>query len=303
MKNRSIAINEEKCKQDGLCAKICPMSIFIHKEEEYPRIKNVEHCVLCGQCIAVCPHDAIEHTTLPTDQLIKISNQHPVNDEAMMAILRQRRSVRVYKDKKVPREVLEEIAQCCGYCPTGAHGGEGWVRNVTVVTGRENLRSILEYTVEYMKVMKKMLEGVMVKLISRWSPEARGGLSTLPDLTLRLEEYEQGRDVILYNAPAMLLVHAPNDIPTPQEDSHAALYGMMLLAEAKGLGTCWMGWVQKAAAGFKVRSFTALREFLRVPERHNVYSAMTIGYPAVKLHSLPPRVTRVTWIENGNNLS
>ena len=97
---------------------------------------------------------------------------------------RQRRSVRVYKDKEVPRQVMEEIVTCCGYCPTGAHGGEGWQRNVTVVTGRENLRCVLAYTVEYMKRMKKMLEGRMLKLVSRWSPEARGGLSTLPDLNL-----------------------------------------------------------------------------------------------------------------------
>jgi len=38
-------------------------------------------------------------------------------------------------------------------------------------------------------------------------------------------------------------------------------YAMMLAAHSKGLGTCWMGWVQYAASGFKVRSFSKLKEF------------------------------------------
>jgi len=95
--------------------------------------------------------------------------------------------------KDVPRDELYEIAQCCAYCPTGAHGGDGWKRNVIIVMGKENMQRILEHTVDYMKILKKMLNGFMVKLVSRWVPEARGGLSTLPDLLLRLERYKQSR--------------------------------------------------------------------------------------------------------------
>ena len=297
MKEKLIAVNEEKCKKDGLCAKICPMRIFTHKKDEYPILKDMEHCVLCGQCIAVCPQDAITHNILPSEQFTKISDHNPVSDKALIAALRQRRSVRVYKEKDVPRDELNEITQCCGYCPTGAHGGEGWERSVTIVTGKENMQHVLEYTIEYMKILKKMLNGFMVKLVSRWVPEARGGLSTLPDLLLRLELYDKGQDPVLYNAPALILIHAPNDTATPQADCDAALYAMMLAAQSKGLGTCWMGWVQYAASGFKARSFTALKKFLKVPEHHDVYSAMVIDYPAIKLHSLPHRVTQCTWID------
>lgn len=298
MKEKLITINEEKCQKDGLCAKVCPMRIYTQKKDEYPILKDVEHCVLCGQCIAVCPHDAITHNTLPSEHFMRINGLlNPVSDEDMIAALRQRRSVRTFKKKDVPRDELYEIAQCCGYCPTGAHGGDGWKRNVIIVTGKENMQRILEYTVDYMKILKKMLNGFMVKLVSRWVPEARGGLSTLPDLLLRLELYNQGQDPILYNAPALILIHTPNDSATPQADCDAALYAMMLAAQSKGLGTCWMGWVQYAASGFKVRSFSKLKEFLMVPANHDVYSAMVIGYPAIKLHSLPYRVTQCTWID------
>ena len=302
MIRKVITINEEKCQKCGLCVKICPMRIYTQERDGHPVIGDMENCVLCGHCIAVCPHDAINHNTLPSGHFIRINNPNPVSEEDLFAALRQRRSVRAFQKQDVPRDVLYEIAQCCGYCPTGAHGGDGWKRNVIIVTGKENMRQVLEYTTDYMEILKRKLNGSMVKLISRWVPVIRGGLSTLPDLSLRLDLYRQGKDVILYNAPALILIHTPNDTATPQADCDAALYAMMLEAQSKGLGTCWMGWVQYAASGFKVRSFSKLKEFLKVPSSHDVYSAMVLGYPAIKLHSVPYRVTECTWIDQPQGL-
>jgi hypothetical protein len=72
---------------------------------------------------------------------------------------------------------------------------------------------------------------------------------------------------------------------------------MMLLAQSIGLGTCWNGYLTKAASGFKVKSFTAFRNFLEIPDHHDVYAAATVGYPAIKLHSVPHREVSVRWIE------
>ncbi|MFC1852992.1 nitroreductase family protein [candidate division CSSED10-310 bacterium] len=296
MIEKIITINNELCKQDGLCAQICPMKIFIQETKKTPHIEKTNHCVLCGQCLAVCPASAIHHSRLRKEDLVQIVEPHPVNEKAMMTLIRQRRSVRVYKNKEIPADVLEEIADSCGYCPTGAHGQQGWVRNITIVSGQENMKRILDLTVEYMRMLKSKLEGFVVNYLSRWIPEIQGGLATLPDISLRLAQYEKGRDVILYNAPAAIFVHAPRNTSTPQIDCDAALYSMMLLAHTKGLGTCWMGWVQNAAAGFQVKSFTALRDFLKIPTDHRVYGALIIGYPKIQLHSIPPRETRINWI-------
>jgi hypothetical protein len=71
---------------------------------------------------------------------------------------------------------------------------------------------------------------------------------------------------------------------------------MMLMAHAVGLGTCWNGYLSKAASGFKMASFRALREMLEVPDHHDVYSAATVGFPHLKLHSVPERQTRTHWM-------
>ena len=51
-----------------------------------------------------------------------------------------------------------------------------------------------------------------------------------------------------------------------------------------------------ATNGFKVKSFTKMREFLGFPDHHQVFSAATLGYRAVKLHSTSDRRTAVRFI-------
>ena len=74
------------------------------------------------------------------------------------------------------------------------------------------------------------------------------------------------------------------------------MLAVQLLADAHGCGTCWNGLLQGAAAGDHVRGFRKLAEFLKIPEGHKCYAAATVGYPAVRLHSLPLREVGITWI-------
>jgi nitroreductase len=113
---------------------------------------------------------------------------------------------------------------------------------------------------------------------------------------MRLTEYEEGRDVITYGAPAAIFVHSPRVTPTPQTDCDCVMYPMMLMAHALGLGTCWNGYLSKAASGFKLDTFTALREMLELPDHHDVYAAATLGFPRVRLHSVPQRESRAHWV-------
>jgi nitroreductase len=136
----------------------------------------------------------------------------------------------------------------------------------------------------------------MVRMVARWKESPRKGRLMLPDMKMRLAEYERGRDVITYGAPAALFVHSPRVTPTPQTDCDCVLYPMMLMAHALGLGTCWNGYLDKAASGFKIRGFTALREMLELPDHHDVYAAATLGFPGVKLHSVPQREIEARWL-------
>lgn len=51
-----------------------------------------------------------------------------------------------------------------------------------------------------------------------------------------------------------------------------------------------------AAAGEHIRNFSKLGKFLKIPEGHKCYAALTAGYPSIKLHSIPERNVNIKWI-------
>ena len=301
MKAKSITIDKEKCKKEGLCARVCGVRMFSHKRKEYPEVRNQEDCVLCGECIAVCPTGAITHNLLDKTRFKRTAGLAPLDADVVASILHQRRSVRAYKKGQIPRDVLEEIASVGGYAPTSAHGGEGWTRSCIIVSGEENMCKVRELTADYMRRLARLLESLVVRIVAHWNPGPRVGRSMLPDIYMRLRELEQGRDAITYDAPHALFFHSPRFSPYPQVDCDAAIYSVMLLAHAKGMGTCWNGWLMKAANGFRIKSFTALREMLGFPDHHEVFSAATLGYRALDLHSIPHRETKIGWVGGGKS--
>jgi nitroreductase/NAD-dependent dihydropyrimidine dehydrogenase PreA subunit len=293
---KAIAIDSERCEAEGLCASLCPVRIFSHEKGSVPRISDTEHCVLCGQCVAVCPNDAITHSVLERQRFREIKEMASIDAGVVASLLRQRRSVRNYKKDLVPRRELEELAEIAGFSPTSAHGGEGWTRSCIIVSGAESMGLVRDMTAEYMKQLAALLDSPMVRIMARWKPSPRVGRSLLPDITMRLREYARGEAVITYNAPHAIFFHSPTHSVYPQITCDTALYTVMLLAHARGMGTCWNGWLMKAANGFKIRSFTRLRELLGFPDHHEVFAAATLGYRAVKLHSTPDRKTTVRFI-------
>ena len=296
MKPKSITIDYEKCKKDGFCSRVCGVRMFSHKKKEYPEVRNPEDCVLCGECIAVCPTGAITHSVLDNGRFKKAEQLAAIDPDVVASILRQRRSVRVYKKEQISHDVLKEIVSVAGYAPTSAHGGEGWTRSCVIVSGEESMRKVRELTAGYLRQLAQVLESFMVRFVAKWKPGPRVGRSMLPDIYMRLRELEEGRDAITYNAPHALFFHSPALSPYPQVDCDVAIYSVMLLAHAKGIGTCWNGWLTKAANGFRIKSFTALQEMLGFPNHHEVFSAATLGYRALDLHSIPPRETKIRWV-------
>jgi len=291
-----VSVDADICRKDGLCSRICPTRVFTWRADELPRIGNETLCCLCGQCLAACPSGAISHSRLDGSRFEKITNRHPVEAGALESLLKQRRSVRAYKDEEIPRRLLEQIVEAGGFGPTGSHGGEGWTRRVVVVTGKDNMKRVAELTHEYMKQLRDLLDSFMVRTVARWKEGPRTGRLMLPDMRMRLTEYDEGRDMITYGARAALFVHSPRVTPTPQTDCDCVIYPMMLMAHALGLGTCWNGYLSKAASGFKIGTFTALRKMLDLPDHHDVYAAATLGFPSVRLHSVPQRESRVHWV-------
>jgi NAD-dependent dihydropyrimidine dehydrogenase PreA subunit len=53
-------VNLETCTGDGICAEICPEDILEMVDEKAATVENrAGACILCGQCIAVCPTESL----------------------------------------------------------------------------------------------------------------------------------------------------------------------------------------------------------------------------------------------------
>jgi nitroreductase len=65
-----------------------------------------------------------------------------------------------------------------------------------------------------------------------------------------------------------------------------------LLAASMGLGSCWAGFLMRAANGHK-----PLRRYLNLPDDHVVCAALMLGYPKFTYHRIPlRRAAKVRWL-------
>jgi ferredoxin/nitroreductase len=291
-----ISVNAETCTRCGLCVKICPTRIFGSATGIIPVTHHLEECVLCGQCLCVCMKSSIIHSGFELSNFKSIQNKHPLTSEIAFEFMSQRRSVRNYKIEIPSKELLDKISQIAGYAPGSPHHRVGWVRNITIVQGADSMKVVLDRTADYMQKTVRLLKSWYLKVAAKYSDSARAGISVVPDMEMRLDEYKKGNDLIIYNAPAAIFIHAPVNSSTPQTDCDTACMMIQLYAEANGLGTCWNGLIQMAAAGDHIRGFTRLADYLKIPEGHKCYAAMTLGYPTTTLHSIPERKVDITWI-------
>ena len=97
-------IDESKCKQDGICAQECPFGLIaLSSKDAYPAIPKAAEaaCIVCGHCVAVCPHGALNHARIPVEKSPPISKELAISQEQAVQFLRSRRSIRRYKDKPV----------------------------------------------------------------------------------------------------------------------------------------------------------------------------------------------------------
>lgn len=296
LESPAIKVNSSTCSKCNLCTKICPTKVFKATNGDEKVISRTEECVLCGQCICGCPTNSIIHSGFNSGNFIRIKNKRPVTPELAFEFLSQRRSVRNYKAETPSAELLRKIVQIAGFAPGSPHHRVGWVREMTIVTGEDNMKIIRDMTAEYIRKTIILLNSWYLKAMANFSELAKAGVGVVPDLTMRLDEYMNGNDLIIYNAPAAIFFHAPIYSSTPQTDCDTAEQLVQLYAESFGLATCWNGLIQGAASGDHLKGFTKLAEFLHIPTKNKCYAAMTIGYPSVSLNSIPERKVDITWI-------
>lgn len=67
-------------------------------------------CIMCGHCVAVCPKEAVAISGYGTGPIAKTGDIR-LNPDSVLDVIRFRRSVRQFQDKKIPHNVLEQVLE------------------------------------------------------------------------------------------------------------------------------------------------------------------------------------------------
>jgi len=104
-----LIIDQNKCKQDGLCARDCLRGLIRLKDKEsYPELVpgGEALCIACGHCVVACPHGAMSHKMVPIANCPPIQKELVIDEAQTIQFLRSRRSIRSFKDRPVEREKI-----------------------------------------------------------------------------------------------------------------------------------------------------------------------------------------------------
>ena len=271
-----IQIDKRKCKRDGICVAVCPMNILEQgAKKDYPSVNpdNQALCILCGHCVAVCPHDAVMYAGMNPDVLPLIDKHRIPGKDDLWLWMQTRRSIRTYKLKTPSRHLIGQLIQVASHAPTG-HNDQPlhWL----VINDREKIRALNELVVDWMRDAKENF------------PQ----MYTVLAFDRMIADWEKGEDPITRRAPCLLLTHADTRIFTGNSAGLITMAHLELAAHAAGLGTCWAGIFTRAAA-----THGPLMEALKLPDRHGIVYAMMLGYPRYSYQRIPlRRKSPVHWL-------
>ena len=269
-----LTIDESLCKKDGFCVVECPVGVITMRDSNSlpETVKGAETaCLLCGHCVAVCPHGALSHYGTPLETCTEIDKELTIDGDQGIQFLRSRRSVRLFKEKPVSRKTVEQLISVARYAPTGSNLQlVEWV----VFDDKDTLLELSGHAVDWMRETLKQ------------SP-----MSAPPYMAKLIDAWDAGHDAILRNAPAIILGMVNKDGRNGLVDTTIALTYIDLIAPKFGLGTCWAGLLQGAMI-----NWPPTKKAIGISDEYPFHYPMMVGYNKSRYYRMPERnLPQITW--------
>lgn len=250
----NVIINKEKCVGCGLCAKDCVAGNITVKDGKAVLGGG---CIFCGHCEAICPQGAVTLTGFE-DSVVEMQ-QVRLDPETLMDAIRTRRTIRIFQERSVPENVLEDILEAGRLAPTGGNAQN---------TGYVILES-----------RQAELEGMAVKLF-------RGVVNTAKPVIPFLRNMEFDDHFFFKKAPLVILITGD------KVNASLAAENMAFMAEAHGLGVLYSGFFTMCA-----NRHPKIRSVLGLKRGEKAVTTLVLGYPGVRyqrtVHRKPAKVRRL----------
>ena len=280
-------INTKKCTGCGLCVKECGAFVLEMRDGKVAYTDDGGYgCVECGHCVAICPAKAIKDTLAERgDNRAYVPDSLP-SAAALQTLFRSRRSVRVYRDKPLSREVLERLLEAGRYSPCGGNRPDV---HFTVLSSQEEVARLRGPALESVKRMFAMMDNRMVSAFASLTMGGNETVETIKYYKPILEDWErrwieQGNDRLFFNAPAVIFAHGAKWDETIAWSCAIALHQIALMGHVMKVGSCYNGIIQLA-----INRDAKIKQMIALPPSHKCYGAMMVGYPRYKNHRFPTR--------------
>ena len=262
-----VTIDKEKCIGCGQCVADCIVGNISMQDNKAVVAKS---CFLCGHCVAICPKAAVSIDEYDMDDVREYqADTFKLNSINFLNAVKFRRSVRAFKDAKIPTDKLQRILQVGRYTPTAVN-----YQDVRFVLVQEQLDKVKELVWQgwyaFTQELKKT-DPARAKLFMRY---------------YKIYQDNPAKDRLFFNAPALVVL--ASDVPL---NAGLAAANVEMMAVAEGLGVMFDGYVVYA-----INNNQAVREMLQIGDK-TVVAAMLMGYPAVNYkRTAPRRAADVVWL-------
>lgn len=276
----SYTVNTETCKSCKLCIEVCPVNILdINDKKEVFFIKErISACIKCAQCMSVCSTKSVQIDNFSYDKDFLDIPSDKIEYSTFLDFLKQRRSIRNFKNREVSDDILQKIINAVEFAPYGsAHDAV----HFTIVRDKTKLSKALPLMSEfYNEKIVKWLKNPMMRFIIK----KKKGEETFNTMTNHLYpmakignyNIEYG-DRILRNAPVLMIFHAEKGAEEHTNNSLIYATYAMMAASSLGVGATFNGLVPSA-----INKMSELKQIFEIPENHEAVISLILGYPKYK---------------------
>ena len=276
-----IFIDQQKCNDCGLCVEVCKDFTLIMQDGKVNISKTpLFGCIGCGQCAAICPHDAISIAgrTLHSGDFVPLP---PKNMRASYAslydLLLSRRSIRDFRDEDIPQNLIGMILDAAVTAPMGIPPSDV---GVVVFKGKEKVREFSFDFISGLAKMRKIFSKPMLALMRPFLSKADYEVSKtflVPLINFFDRTKKEDKNYLLYDAPVAMYFYN-SGYCDPCDPYIPAVYAM-IAAHSLGLGCCMIG----SIAPF-LKRMKKLKSKYSIPAGSKDGIFLIFGYPKYKYH-------------------
>jgi len=287
-----IHIDSDKCTKCGACIAVCP-ALIIEKKNDVVTIAYPKSCISCYHCVGVCPAGAVSCDEFPAGEFRKAADLKKPAPAELAGLLARRRSVREFRNKEIPRALIEEIIADAAHAASG-HNDRSV--NLSVITDKPLIDKLDRRIFRIFETIGGIADNPLAKRLVKTfgGDKAADSFGTMLNDLCRFRDADDDRKLMIFrNAPALIVAHSSPSATTGKDDCVIFLDQFNLAAETRGLGCTWIGFLVGAA-----KLDPTLKKPLGMPMKNSIHASMIFGWPKYKYpRTIPHDPPPVKWLE------